>query len=788
MADKSDFPAHSFEERFARWVVAARWLIIATSLTLVALAGSGGLFLEFSTNYRIFFKEDNPELLAYEALEDTYGKSDNVLFMIAPEDGDATSERALEASVWLTERAWRTPYSKRVDSIANFPHTTAVGDELSVRELVDPAKLADPEERARIREAALADPRLAGSLLARDGSVSAVHVSVELPEEDQTIRVPEVAGFARVAVAEARDRFPGIDFRVVGTVMINHTFSEASIDSQKVFLPASLAIMAVVLGLLTRSVTGVLATGMVIVFSVIVSMGLGGWSGLPFTPPTAPAPTIVLMIVVANCVHLLVTLRQRLRAGDAKESAITEAVRINLYPIFLASLTTALGFLSMNFSEVPPYRDLGNFVAYGIGASFLLSVTFLPALLSLLPMRAPAFGHSENPMLAAVAEFIVRHRKAVLWGSGAVVLAMLAAVPRNELNDVLVHFFDESTEFRQDTDFLDERLSGNTQLEYSLTASGPGEVSDPAFLADVSAFADWYREQPETRHVEVITDTFRQLNRSMHGDDPAAYRLPANRDLAAQYLLLYELSLPQGLDLNHRIDLSKSATRMTVTTRTLSSQSVLELNERARGWLQANAPQVREVMSSGPALLFGHIGQRNIRAMLIGTALALFGISVILIVALRSLRLGIVSLVPNFVPAVLGFGIWGLVVGQVGLALSVVVAMTIGIVVDDTVHFLSKYRRSRREGGYSSEDGVRYAFQTAGPALVTTTIVLVAGFLILVFSPFIPTAQVGVLTAMIIAFALLADLVLLPPLLIAVDRSRKVSEMPSVSLPPNKRT
>ena len=354
-------------------------------------------------------------------------------------------------------------------------------------------------------------------------------------------------------------------------------------------------------------------------------------------------------------------------------------------------------------------------------------------------------------------------------------LALLAAIPRNDLNDVLVHFFDESTEFRQDTDFLDERLSGNTLLEYSLHAAEPGGVTDPAFLANVSAFADWYRKQPETRHVDSITDTFRQLNKSMHGDDPAAYRLPTSPDLAAQYLLLYELSLPQGLDLNNRIDTAKSATRVTVTTRTLSSGDVLALNARARAWLKGNAPKITRVDSSGPALLFAHIGQRNIRAMLLGTAVALLGISIILIAAFRSLRLGIMSLVPNFAPAVMGFGVWGLIVGQVGLALSVVVAMTIGIVVDDTVHFLSKYRRARRELGHSSEEAVRYAFQAAGRALVTTTAVLVAGFLILVLSPFIPTAQVGLLTAMIIGFALVADLLLLPALLIAVDRGDRVS-------------
>ena len=759
-----------FEARFASWVVAARWPILAATLILVAAAASGGLLLEFSTNYRLFFSRDNPQLLALESLEATYGKNDNVLFLIVPEDGDATSESALAAAVWLTDRAWRTPYSTRVDSIANFQHTTADGDDLSVRDLVDPARVGDAGERARIRAIALSDPRLAGSGLARDGGVSSVNVTVELPEEDQVVRIPEIAGFAHDLAAEAEERFPGIDLRVIGTVIINDAFTRASLESQKTFLPASLAIMAVVLGALTRSFAGVAATGIVMVFSVLAAVGLGGWVGLPFTPPTAPAPTIVLMIVVANCVHLLTTLLQRMQAGDPKREAIVESVRVNLHPVFLACLTTALGFLSMNFSEVPPYRHLGTFVAFGVGASFVLSVTFLPALLSLLPMRVPAARRAGDPAMAALAEFVVRHRTALLWGSVAVVVALAAAVPRNELNDVLTHFFDESVELRRDTDFLDEHLNGNTVLEYSLVSAGPGGIADPAYLADVSAFADWYRAQPDTRHVRVLSDTFRQINKSMHGDDPAAYRLPASRDLAAQYLLLYELSLPFGLDLNHRIDVSRSATRMTVTTRTLSSQETLDLNTRAEAWLDRNAPNIASAKGSGTALMFSHIGQRNIRAMLLGTTIALLAISIVLVAALRSLRLGLISLVPNFVPAVAGFGVWGLAKGEVGLALSVVVAMTIGIVVDDTVHFLSKYRRARREDGYAPDDAVRYAFRTVGRAMVTTTVVLVAGFLVLLLSVFVPTAEVGLLTALIIAFALVADCVLLPPLLMALDR------------------
>ena len=761
----------SFATRYAERVLAARWPVILITLCLVAMASSGITRLEFSANYRIFFDEDNPQLLALEALENTYGKNENIVFLIVPKDGDATSKEALSAAVWLTDAAWHTPYSRRVDSLANFQHTTADGDDLYVRDLVDPQALDSAEVRSRIRAIALSDPRIEGSILARNGDVSVVNITVELPEEGLLDAVAEVAEFARSVAAQAEERFPGIDLRIVGTTMINQTFLEASINSQKIFLPASLLLMALILGVLTRGWAGVAATGLVIVFSILASMGLGAWSGLPFSPPVAPAPTIVLMIVVANCVHLLVAIQQRLRAGDSRREAIVEAIRLNLHPVFLASLTTALGFLSMNFSEVPPYRDLGNFVAFGIVTSFTLSVTFLPALLSLLPVRATKAHRFRGLTMNTLADAVLRNRRVLFWGWVAVVPVMVLAIPRNELNDVLVHFFDESVEFRQDTDFMDEHLSGNTLLEYSLEAPVEGGVTDPRFLADVSGFAEWYREQPPVRHVSTITDTFRQLNRSMNGDDPTAYRIPESQELAAQYLLLYELSLPQGLNLNNQIDRSRSATRVTISATTLSSRELLDLNARAEAWLKENAQHVAGVNSTGPAALFAYIGQRNIRAMLIGTLIVLLAISAILLFALRSLRLGLVSIVPNLIPAVLGFGVWGLTVGQVGLSLSVVVAMTVGIVVDDTVHFLSKYRRARHEYGHDPEEAVRYAFDTAGRALFTTTVVLVAGFLIFVFSPFVPTAQVGVLTAMIIAFAFLADLSLLPALLTTVDRN-----------------
>ncbi len=422
----------------------------------------------------------------------------------------------------------------------------------------------------------------------------------------------------------------------------------------------------------------------------------------------------------------------------------------------------------MNFSDAPPFKDLGNVVAVGVMAAFVLSVTFLPAVMAICPVRTHKVMGGYTRQLSRLAEFVIRRRNAIFVSTIIVSLGILAFIPRIELNDQFVRYFDEDISFRSDTDFVMANLTGTYQVHFSVPSGETNGASNPEYLAGLEEFTSWLRQHPKVAHVSTLSDTTKRLNKNMHGDDPDWYRVPEEKELAAQYLLLYEFSLPFGLDLNNQLDIDKSASQAFVTLIDVSSRELREFVESAESKLASIDPRL-QAPGIGTAVMFSYISERNIKGMLGGIFIGLVIISFILIFALRSVKLGLVSLIPNLLPAGLAFGIWSILIGQVNMAVSVVAAVTLGIVVDDTVHFLSKYLRARREQNLSAEDSVRYAFSTVGMALVITTVILAFGFAVLGYSSFEINSSMATLTAIAILIALVVDFLLLPPLLMQVD-------------------
>ena len=756
-------------ENYITSVLRWRWLVVAVMVLIMLALAAGARFVTVTNDYRILFTDDNPQLLAFNSLEDTYTASDRALIAIAPQNGSVFTREALDAIEDLTESAWLAPYSSRVDSLTNYSHSESFEDDLVVAPLVEDALSLSDADLAQIEADALGAIDIVGRLVSRDGHVGGVAITFILPE-NHDVGVVEITDYLDRLITEASAKHSDMDFYLTGDVVMNRAFSDTTKEDLETLAPIVFLIIVLATILLLRSIFGTVAIVIIIMFVINSTLGLIGWAGEVLSPTNSGIPIIVMVIAVAHSVHIVTTALSSMNQGLDKHAAIAESIRLNAYPVFLTSLTTAIGFLSLNASDSPPFHVLGNFVAFGVLCTFVYSMTLLPALLSILPLRARLLQSEQPAFLERFAEFVITRRNFLLWFVTLFAIILITGIPRNELSDNWTKSFDERYQFRRDTDFIIENLTGMESLEYSLSAGREGGITDPEYLREVDAFAEWYRGQPEVTYVQAFPDIMKRLNKNLHGDDPTFYRIPDDPELAAQYLLLYELSLPFGSDLNDRIDIAKSATRMTVVIRNVSSKGQRQLDQRAQTWLLANSPDLA-TEATGVSIIFAHLSIQNITSMLRGTITAMALISLILILVFKSVRIGLVSLVPNFIPAAMSFGLWGYLVGTIGMAASVVTAIAFGIVVDDTIHFLTKYLKARREGKNAS-DAVRSAFRTVGRALFTTTAVLAAGFLVFAASGFELSWALGILVSITIVFALAADFLLLPPLLIAIDRRK----------------
>ncbi|MFQ5483242.1 MAG: RND family transporter, partial [Nitrospinaceae bacterium] len=396
-------------------VIHWRWGMILLVLAVAGSAASGGRFLGFSTDYRVFFSKDNPQLVAFETLQNTYTKNDNILIGIEPADGRVFSRETLRAVREITEASWQIPYSIRVDSVTNFQYTWAEGDDLVVQDLVpDPEAMSDADLE-RVRDVALAEPLLANRLVNPAAAMTGVNVTINLPGKHNG-ETPEVTAFVRRLADRFRAEYPGIKFYLTGVVFMDNAFNEAGVGDMTTLVPVMYSLVIVILWWVLGSFFAMLATVLVIAFSVATAMGLAGWLGIMLTPISANGPTIILTLGVADSIHILTTFLHEMRMGRTKGEALAESLRVNQGPVFITSITTAIGFLSLNFSDSPPFRDLGNIVAMGVMAAYVYSITLLPALMSLLPVKVRPLDASGRLPVDRIADFVIANRRRLFFG------------------------------------------------------------------------------------------------------------------------------------------------------------------------------------------------------------------------------------------------------------------------------------------------------------------------------------------------------------------------------------
>lgn len=741
-------------------------IVLCLSVFLAAVTGVFQFKLSYDT--RVFFNPDGADIATLRAFDATYGQNNSVLMVVWADGRKITEPDILAALGDLASRAWQLPHSTRVDALTNFPHVTSDADSFSVADLVpDPAHVSAQEAR-EIERIAIGDPLIRNRLLAEDARTAGVLVNFNLPPE-ASAEVQEIVSSAHELVSDFESAHPGIEVKLTGNVILMATFSEAAMNDVMVLIPISLVITALVMFLFVRSVPPSLAILSLLGLSSAAAMGIAGWYGYDINTGTVACPVIIMTVNMAAAVRIVTTALGALGRGLSRHEAITEAVSMNLWPVTLTNATTMIGFLAMNLADAPPLREQGNIVVVGIVIAYIFTFTWLPAVLSLMPLR-PAVQRSERAMVL-LGRFVNRYYRQLFILCSVIVISCAIWLGNIRLDDDFTRYFDQRFEYRQASDFAEERLTGLNIIEFDIGADGEGGVFEPAYQVKLAEFEAWLRQQPDVVSVAAISDVTQRVHEAMNAGRLRDNVFPADRETIAQYFLLYELSLPFGMSLNDQIDVNRSSSRVTAIVRHMSSSEIRDLNDRATTWLKQNAPPEMQTRGIGLNVLFANLSGVNIRSMMVATLVSVLLIAVVVGLALRSVVYGALSILLNMLPSLVGFGLWGLLYQDIGLAASVVTAMTIGLVVDDTIYFLLMYQEARKRG-LEPEEAITHVFATVGVAMLVITASLTIGFGTLVFSGFEVNRSLGAMTALVIMSNLFIDWLMLPPVMRIMENSR----------------
>jgi uncharacterized protein len=748
--------------------------ILAVLLLFVLLMAIGLKNLSISNDFRVYFSEDNPQLMTFDAFEEIFTPTDNVSLIIVANTGDVFTRRGLDLIEKLTKESWQIPSSILVTSFSNFQHVTANGDTIESRDLVENAETLTDQEITQIKTITLSKERLVKRMISADGVMAGIFITLQLNRESYN-ESNRVVNFTRAIRDRYQKQYPEFKLYVGGSTTMNSTLAEGVENDLEKLLPLSYFIIFGGLIVLLRSVTGTIAIGLMVSACLIVTFGFFGFIDPILTPVAGFVPSILLSIIVADSVHILSSFSHAYHSDQNKLQAIRDSLDINLLPVTITSATTIVGFLCLNFSDSPPYRALGNMIASGVVLAWVFSLTVLPALIYYFPMRKKQDQNRGDIFFSKIASFVITRQQSLLVTFTLLSLLFILFIPANRISDNWAEYFDDSFEVRKMVDIIDGKLTGVNFLEYVLTSKLDGGISNPKYLNQVEAFGQWYEQQKLVVSVNRYTQILKEFNQLLHKGNSNWHKIPATRELAAQFQLLYELTLPHGLGTDSMIDISKTSTRMTVSIKVAGTDKMLELDNRALLWLQQNAPAIKATPGTGLGLIFAHIVDRNINSLLFGTALALVLISLLLIIVFCSWRYGLISLIPNIIPAVITYGLWGMLLARIDMCLAIVACATLGIVVDDTVHFMHKYLYAKRRLNMKPPEAVDFAFRTVGKALFITSVVLVAGFAVLGLSHMFTTVEVGIMMSITIAVALIVDFLFLPPLLLLIDKQTTFS-------------
>jgi predicted RND superfamily exporter protein len=744
-----------------------RYFLAILTIVLGGLISWGARYTSIDSSFNSILSEDDPYREQVDQVHKDFPPSTSVIFAFISPDADVFSFDTLHAMEDLTNRFSEVESAVSVGSLLNR-RLNAVDADIHDRDYLVP-ELSDltDEDLSSIREIALQDKNLTQSMLSPEGDMALAVIKYRANTEDQEERL-SIAQSVVDLRNSLREQYPDQTIYVLGRSLFELDSYKAQIKDTQYLFPLVGGIIVLLLWFCLRSLTFALCLFAVSFVTIGLTVGVYGWAKIPFNQISNMGPLVVFMIAMADGIHLVSVYLQGLHKGLDKEEAMRQSLAVNIQPITLATVTTGMGFLSLNYCSSPGIYGFGNVVAIGVCWAFLVTLTLLPALMLLVPVRKIPQPLGVRGFIAMAGSLVAKHPNPLFWGCALLIVATLALLPLNKVDFNRFSFIDKNSDFHQVITALSEKIGNDQSLVYSIGSGEYYGITQLEFLGKVDAFSRWLETQNEVSFVTSYTDLLKNLNMAEHDNDKRWEILPEDNLQIVDYLVTYQLVQEIEPNLEPLFNPDYSAIRLMVGTSNLSNIELLGLNDKIEQWIEANMPPSYEVRHGDNSILFARLDRSISVQLLQGFTLSFVLITLTLLIGLKSVRYGLLSMIPNLFPATIVFGFWGLFVGELSPYILMLFSISIGLVVDDSVHVLSKYIFARREGE-TPEAAVQYSLEKAGSAITITTLSLALGTLILVLSNTFYYQNVALLLTPIIVAALLLDLFFLPPLLVKFD-------------------
>ncbi len=756
----------SYSKKITQLTLNRPWTSFILGLIILFSLMPGLLRVESDFSYRIWFRDSEPLIKRYDNFQAKFGNDDLINIIVHSPDG-IFDKSSIELIQKLTDELWKVSDVISVDSLTNYQWTSASEDELTIEDFI--GEDHSQETLLEKKNLALNDKTLPDYLINRGATVTNIYAKIK-PHFDGAPDDKLIIAQTREMIKKIKETLPQGDTHKIytnGSLDINNTFREVSEHDVATIFPIVFLIIILFLIYVFRTLIGVALPLFIITVTTLATFGLAGYLGIKFNNLIAMVPTILIAIAIADSVHILVSYFQFRSSGENERDATRKAFEKNFKPTLLTSISTAIGFFSCTTSDLIPLRDLGILAGFGTLFAWLFTVLFMTPILSKLKVnyKRKSIENSNSSHLATATKLINiidKYKYLVLIGTlvSSFFLAYLGY--KNEVNSNPYTYFTETVPLRVSNDFTLKNLGGFYGPQVVINSGEKDGIKNPDFLKKVDQFQNWLEEKEYISRVTSIVEVVKAMNKSMHADQESYYRIPDNRKTIAELLFLYSMSLPQGKDLKDRMTIEKDSLRMAILWTLQGSKESLAkmkmIEEKASDF-------GLDAVVTGKIPIYQNMTTFVVKSFFSSIALALIGISLLLIFIFKSIKLGLISMIPNVVPLAIGAGLMKILNTPIDVGTALVSSVCLGIVVDDTIHFLNSFN-TLKQSGLDTKEALSRVLASTGPALIWTTLILAVGFGALIIAEFTPNMNFGLFTAIVLLVALVIDLIFLPALLL----------------------